>query len=53
MRLWCFVAREAETAKSATHTVLENYPDWWVRHILRCDWVECSTLIVNYESIQT
>ena len=22
---------EAETAKGATHTVLENYPDWWVR----------------------
>lgn len=22
---------EAESAKSASHTVLENYPDWWVR----------------------
>jgi len=23
-------SREAESAKVATHTVLENYPDWWV-----------------------
>ena len=26
-----FESLEAESAKSASHTVLENYPDWWVR----------------------
>jgi len=24
-------SKEAETAKTATHCVLENYPDWWVK----------------------
>jgi len=25
-------SREAESAKTATHSVLENYPDWWTRN---------------------
>ena len=25
---------QAESAKTATHTVLENYPDWWVRPVM-------------------
>lgn len=24
-------SKEAESSKTATHTVLENYPDWWAR----------------------